>query len=354
MDNILVIGHVARESGGLQVLKTTVDYASNDIENNYYFIVDSSLTLQSNCKNITFVKYINRGLLGRLIYELFEIPRVIRLREITKVLNLQNFQLVNYKLPTLVLIHNALILKQFSHLLDFKSKVKMLLLRDLIRRSQFPNTTFVVQLSWFMEELKSEKIIHTNRLSLVKTHLEINTRRIVHTKDSNEYAFIYPSTLFNYKNVDKVVKAIEKAVLLDPRLNLRLYLTCSKSDYESCYGKIESPFLIFLGRVSQFELFNIMNKSILIYASEVESLGLPMIEAKNMNIPILSINRPYASEILNGYNKVIFFDEFNQLTEYVLKLKNFFAKDFSYLKDFDSPDSKTEGFPNLIESIKNI
>jgi glycosyltransferase involved in cell wall biosynthesis len=354
MDNILVIGHVARESGGLQILKNTVEFASNDFENNFYFIIDSALTFQQIHKNIIFINYYNRGLLGRLIYEFFEIPKIIRLREITRVINLQNFQLVDYKRPTLVLIHNALILKQFSHLLDFKSKIKMFLLRNLIKRSQFPNTNFVVQLSWFMKELERGKIIHTNRISLVKTHLEINTRRIVHTKDSKEYSFIYPSTLFKYKNVHKVVKAIEKAVSIEPGLNLRLYLTCSKNDYESSYGKLESQYVIFLGRVSQIELFNIMSQSILIFASEVESLGLPLIEAKNLNIRILSINRPYALEILNGYNKARFFNEFNQLSESIIEFKNFFNIDSRYQNDIDSLDFKTEGFPNLIESIKSI
>jgi glycosyltransferase involved in cell wall biosynthesis len=45
-----------------------------------------------------------------------------------------------------------------------------------------------------------------------------------------------------------------------------------------------------------------------IFPSEIETFGLPLIEARSTNTPVLAIDLPYAREVLNGYANVKYFE----------------------------------------------
>ena len=53
------------------------------------------------------------------------------------------------------------------------------------------------------------------------------------------------------------------------------------------------------------------SETILDFPSLLETYGLPLLEAALHNTPILSANLNYAREVLDTYEKVIYFDPFN-------------------------------------------
>jgi glycosyltransferase involved in cell wall biosynthesis len=68
--------------------------------------------------------------------------------------------------------------------------------------------------------------------------------------------------------------------------------------------------IIFYGPMTQDEVFNNYSKSILLFPSYIETVGLPLIEARLHQTPIMVSNCPFSREILDTYNKVDFFNPF--------------------------------------------
>ena len=67
----------------------------------------------------------------------------------------------------------------------------------------------------------------------------------------------------------------------------------------------------FIGSVGIEIVFEYYSKSVLIFPSYIETFGLPMLEAKMHESPILASDCAFSNEILAGYDKAIFFDPFD-------------------------------------------
>lgn len=80
----------------------------------------------------------------------------------------------------------------------------------------------------------------------------------------------------------------------------------------------------FIGYIDINSVYDYYSKSILIFPSYIETFGLPMLEAKMHKSPILASNCPFSHEILDGYEKVQFFDPFNSFDLYK-KIKMFLS-----------------------------
>ncbi len=67
----------------------------------------------------------------------------------------------------------------------------------------------------------------------------------------------------------------------------------------------------FVGRLNQNEMVNMYKQSILIFPSYIETIGLPLIEAKTLGRQIVAADCEYAHEALGDYDNVVYFDPFN-------------------------------------------
>ena len=61
-------------------------------------------------------------------------------------------------------------------------------------------------------------------------------------------------------------------------------------------------------------------KSVLIFPSYIETLGLPLLEARLTGCPIIAADTPFAKEILDGYNNVAYFGQFDSIRLYQILL----------------------------------
>ena len=67
-----------------------------------------------------------------------------------------------------------------------------------------------------------------------------------------------------------------------------------------------------LGKQSRDEVFKYYQQSdCLIFPSKLETWGLPISEAMQLNKPVLAANLPYAHETANDYKKIYFFEPTN-------------------------------------------
>ena len=71
-------------------------------------------------------------------------------------------------------------------------------------------------------------------------------------------------------------------------------------------------------------MFDLYARSILVFPSYVETFGLPLLEARKSGTYILASDCSFSREILEGYEKALFFGEtdYVQLGKYILSLNN--------------------------------
>jgi glycosyltransferase involved in cell wall biosynthesis len=122
--------------------------------------------------------------------------------------------------------------------------------------------------------------------------------------------FLYPTSCKPHKNILMIIKAFTNKCNEDKNLNITI---CN--DNSRYFNKIQELIkgrsnIRLIGSLSHNKLLNFMKYSqpIIIFPSLIESWGLPIEEAKNLNLNILVLNRNYARETLMDYKNVVYVD----------------------------------------------
>ncbi|OPZ88840.1 MAG: D-inositol-3-phosphate glycosyltransferase [Firmicutes bacterium ADurb.Bin419] len=127
--------------------------------------------------------------------------------------------------------------------------------------------------------------------------------------------FFYPASGTTYKNhkliVETLLKFHEKKID-----NFVVVFTLKGNEnkhIKRLYNIVRKHNLpvTFIGQITMEEVFNYYSKSILIFPSYIETFGLPMFEAKMHGSPVLASDCSFSHEILDDYNKVMYFDPFD-------------------------------------------
>jgi glycosyltransferase involved in cell wall biosynthesis len=105
--------------------------------------------------------------------------------------------------------------------------------------------------------------------------------------------------------------------------NLLFIITLEKSSlfYNMVSELSYQKYFKFVGTLTLEEVYQYYyNTDLLIFTSLLESFGLPLLEASQTGIQILSIDKPYANEVLNGYEGVLFANQ-DEVTDWVQKIE---------------------------------
>ena len=107
--------------------------------------------------------------------------------------------------------------------------------------------------------------------------------------------FFYPSAFYPYKNHKNLIYAF-KGISETFGIKIRLILTLSKEDLPSSMQSLD--FIIYTGEVNIFDIHDIYQRvDYLIFPSFLESLGLPLIEAKLYNLPTICSKRDFVFDV---------------------------------------------------------
>ena len=168
----------------------------------------------------------------------------------------------------------------------------------------------VVESKW-MKPLIAEKVgISPNRI-IVKEHkttLEIVTRdTFIYT---SEY-FFYPTSPLVYKNTQIIIDA---ALLLAQKGKKPVFVItlCGDENNHIKYLKMrcesEKLNVLWIGRLNKQQMQRAYSKCTLIFPSYLETVGLPLIEAKSFQRNIICADLDYAHCTLEDYSNALYFD----------------------------------------------
>lgn len=308
---IAVLCLASRTGGGLTVLRDLYRFALRDETNEWIFLLSDQDVCQERSE-VEVLRLVPKygGWVSRIRAELTVVPRAIRESHADVLLSLQNMDtLLRGTLPLAVYMHQPMpfserrprLSRRGSCGLAIKTHILGWFIRASIRRSE---VTFV-QTKWIEESVRS----HCPRANLVRLGIpgeETLTRFAVKRRETRQ--FIYPAAAIYYKDHRTLRRAVAIARLRNPNIG-PVMLTLSRPEFERVAGRLsehEAQSFQFIGTVDQSELATRYSESLLVFPSFLETLGLPLYEARAARCHVVAADTPFAREALDGYGATYF------------------------------------------------
>ena len=277
--------------GGLLLLKALREENYEDC----CFVVDSRTGWKDDKNTI-----ITRGIFGRLI---LEISLYFLMTSNKKTLFFSSIpSMFQFKSQNKLFLQNEYLLKDINinsiRIHGIKNLVKCLVFRFCIRQ----DLDVIVQTDLMKKKFLEFFPNHTGKLYVGAFYPRIHFGKPKHQKTkNNEVNLAYVSTFGAHKNHKRLIEAFN---LVKDSFKVKLILTITKEEFVNSlslkHPLIRSNFLHiqFIGYQQHEEILALYHKiDCLIFPSLFESLGMPLIEAENIGIPILASHSPYVFEV---------------------------------------------------------
>lgn len=310
----IMVYDVAAESGGaMTILKQYYEDFLSKNNNEYFFVISNQcLITQENVKVLSY-PFVKKSWLHRLYFDYLLAPKLIKEYKIDRVFSLQNMRMPRVKVHQTVYFHNLLALtkEKFCFFLHPRLWIYKNVIGRLIRHSLKHADRIIVQAEWIkkqcIEELKVDsQIIEVEQpiISLLSGDGE--------NRKSDVCTFFYPANGEYFKNHRQVVSAcklLKEQGIHDYKVCFTLEGTENK-DIKKIQKIVcrENLPIEFLGYLSKERMIDMYLSSVLVFPSYIETIGLPLLEAKNFGMRILCADCQYAHAALEGYQGVEYFE----------------------------------------------
>lgn len=303
---------VAASSGGAaSILYNFYKKCVEDKENQYVFVV-SSIEL-SECDNVRVIAYpwIKKSMVHRYFFELFCAAQLVKKINPDKIFSLQNTTILfcDPNIQT-IYMHQSLPFSSIKFSLFDQPKLwfKQNILGCIIRKSIRKCEKVIVQTNWIKEACAELcKVPRDHFIVEDPPKIEVLT---MYENPSNPYLF-YPANGNKYKNHEVLIKALT-SFKREHSFCPHTVFTISQEmgNYAKSIidlSKQNQLDIEFVGEISRKRVWELYKRSILVFPSYLETLGLPLLEARYANAPILASDMPFSREVLNGYGNASFF-----------------------------------------------
>ena len=153
--------------------------------------------------------------------------------------------------------------------------------------------------------------IDREKITIEKPKINIVINHYFDLNNMKKPTFFYPAGPMEYKNHKTIVEAIDILCKKNPNINIVFTLSGNENKLiRKLYTYVSKNNLpiSFVGELSQEEVYDYYTKSILLFASYIETFGLPMLEARVHKTPIIASDCAFSHEILDNYKDVTFFN----------------------------------------------
>lgn len=312
---ILVIDVACEGGGALSVFNKFIDRFKADVANEYIVCVG---TLDyDDVANVKFVKipWVKKSYLHRLFFDSCYIKKIVKKYRPEKIFSLQNKGVNVRNVQQEVFFHNALFIceKRFS----FKESKLMWLYQNVIstftKRSLKKVDRIFVQAEWIKINMSRKWKINLEKIVVDAPDVNDIFKHPINPVDTNNVSnLFFPAEFYAYKNHLTLLTVCVKLWNSGYRFTLSLTGTPEMLNGE-CKNIVESEKypIILLGKLSIEEMRNMYAKSVLVFPSYIETVGLPLIEARSMGVPIISADCEYAHESIGQYDRVAYFQPFD-------------------------------------------
>lgn len=303
---VLIFDVPAENGGALSVLDEYYSKATKDVENNYIFVL--SVPKLKETKNVKILNFpwVKKSWFHRIYFDKITSQKIVSEINPDQVLSLQNIRISRINVKQKVYLHQSLPFseKKFSVTENFKFWVYQNLIGRMIKNSIKKTDEIIVQSNWM-----KKKVLEVNSNAIVSVEqpkLELdNVKTFNYTREKNFATFFFPASAEIYKNHKEIINASSK--LVADKLDFRIIFTLDSNSNDKLVKELRSLIKIkslpvdFVGQLPREKVFEMYSESVLIFPSDIESFGLPLLEAKKSNTPIIYKKKNYSTDILNDY-----------------------------------------------------
>jgi glycosyltransferase involved in cell wall biosynthesis len=190
----------------------------------------------------------------------------------------------------------------------FKICVFSMLYKYVYRIHAESNTAIIVQQKWIKDAFR--KMYGLNNIVTAAPEVHHISSELKLNLDQNKIHFFYPAYPRTFKNFETVCKAVEMLPMeIRSRIMIHLTLKDENSYARHIYSSYQHlPEIVFTGVLTRAEVAAYYNScDALVFASRLETWGLPLSEIQHYEKPVFASDLPYAHESLSGYDKMWFF-----------------------------------------------
>ncbi len=323
---ILVVDVAAEHGGALTILNVFREKCEADLANQYVFVLSTPHFEDTENTRYLNYRWIKKSFIHRSLFDAFFIKRIIRREKPDKLLSLQNKAVAVSGIPQDVYFHNVLLISDYKFGFGQSKKlwVYQHIIAPIVKRSLKKADRIIVQAEWIKEQLHNKWGIDRALIEVQRPEISI-VKTTAKSGENNSCELFYPAGGEIYKNHSVLLKAC--SAIWNERgadCGLKLILTCEKSSLSSeCRALTEQgdyP-ISFVGRLSEAQMAEKYQSTILVFPSVLETMGLPLLEAEKYGATVIAADLEYAHEALGDYSDAVYFNpsDYNELKSIIEK-----------------------------------
>lgn len=320
---------VPAESGGaLTILNQYYDAAIKDKENEWIFVVSTPELKETENVKVLNYPWIKKSWFHRLYFDNLVSNKIVDKYKVDEIFSLQNVVVPKVKVKQTLYLHQPLpfVEKRYGLTEDFKFWLYQNVISKMIFKSIREADKVIVQTKWIRDAAIKKANVKKEKFILKQPELNISVKKLYTPDENSKSLFFYPASGLIYKNHEVIVNACK--LLKDKGITNYKVIFTLKGD-ENKHIKMLKQIVLdeklpidFIDSVGIETVYEYYSKSILIFPSYIETFGLPILEAKMHESPILASDCAFSHEILDEYKKADFFDPFDSDELFVVMRKS--------------------------------
>lgn len=309
----ILVYDVAADSGGAAtVLKSFYEEFLKDTENEYVFVLSVFELPETEHVRVLNFPWVKKSPLHRLYFDHFTAHRLVKQYKADRVLSLQNIELPHAGVPQTVYEHNALPFSEYRFKLWealrpwMTQQILGRMMKGSIRRAE----KVLVQTNWMKQEIVRQCRIPADKVEVKLPPVEMLKTAPYHL-DENCPVFFYPANASAYKNHRTFLEAC-KLLQKEGCCNYEVVWTVTGDENDGIREirkeaeELDLP-IRFRGPMPRQELFDLYAGSVLVFPSYIETIGLPLLEARSVGAWIVAADCLYARDCVGDYERAEFF-----------------------------------------------
>ncbi|PEJ25953.1 glycosyltransferase [Peribacillus butanolivorans] len=305
----IVVNDIAASSGGaLTVLKSFYNHVKSSkkgMKHEWIFLLNADFLEETDNIKIIVINDVKKNWINRLRFDLINGKKIISELKPDIVFSLQNTITFRLKCPQVLYLHQSIPfqkVKSFSFIKaeERKLAVYQYLIGTIIKQSIKKADKTIVQTKWMKDSVVNAINISSNNIINISPNQD-DYSKFKREGVFNSRSFFYPASNELYKNHECIYNACE----ILSNIGVEKYKVSLTIEEVRSTNNISC-----IGTLTFQQVLEEYNVSTLIFPSYIETLGLPLIEARQMGTIILASDCAFSREALEGYENAYFFDPF--------------------------------------------
>lgn len=334
---IIVLATASRLGGAYSIYLQFMNHLEREKgEDQYYILIDPQMP-KRKIEGVEYIPVKTTGL-KRIYFDFYGLNRLLLKKEIHAdvIFSLQNTAVRCGNVPQLIYYHQSLpffkykfnILTSTGRTYFFYHYLYPLYVRFLHNEK----VKYIVQTDYMKEcFLKAFSSVSSNNVYSFFPDVEnVDINEVAdYVFDEGTYNFVYPAIAADYKEHKTLVYALKKLEEKEKEVyeKIRIHLTFTEDSYPYLVELINSMHLkknfFFHGRVEHGILLSMVKCSRgLLFPSVIETIGLPMLEAAAMGVPVVANDLPFVHSVIDEYSGASFMElrNYGQWSRRILSL----------------------------------